>query len=241
MTPRLRPIAFALAVSAVAGLSAGVAAYAVPKIFSDETASATPSTGFASTVIARGTFAQNYTFGIPTVVTVTRKVRIKTKSGFVAKTFKFKVDSVQRAITCEPTNPCDTAVQQATVQPGGSSGWHTHPGATFVAVAQGEGTIYRAIGSLPSDEDRCRDGLCSDADRASHGPERGSGPVRRVHALRPPARDAEYGNQSRPAPAGGLPFGQLRPLISACRRQTPRLGPGAALQSARECASLSRS
>jgi len=147
MTPRLRPIAFALAVSAVAGLSAGVAAYAVPKIFSDETASATPSTGFASTVIARGTFAQNYTFGIPTVVTVTRKVRIKTKSGFVAKTFKFKVDSVQRAITCEPTNPCDTAVQQATVQPGGSSGWHTHPGATFVAVAQGEGTIYRAIGS----------------------------------------------------------------------------------------------
>ena len=43
----------------------------------------------------------------------------------------------QRAITCDPTNPCDTAFQQATVQPGGSSGWHTHPGATFVAVGQG--------------------------------------------------------------------------------------------------------
>jgi quercetin dioxygenase-like cupin family protein len=57
---------------------------------------------------------------------------------------KIKVDSVQRAITCDPTNPCDTAFQQATIQPGGSSGWHTHPGATFVAVAQGEGTIYRA-------------------------------------------------------------------------------------------------
>jgi len=147
MKPRLRPIAFALAVAAVAGFSAGAAAYAIPKIFSDETASATPSLGFASTVLARGTSDQNYTFGIPTVVTVTRKVRIKTKSGFVTKTFKFKVDSVQRAITCEPTNPCDTAVQMATVQPGGSSGWHTHPGATLVAVAQGEGTLYRVVGS----------------------------------------------------------------------------------------------
>ncbi len=35
----------------------------------------------------------------------------------------------------------------ATVQPGGSSGWHTHPGATLVAVAQGEGTLYRVVGS----------------------------------------------------------------------------------------------
>ncbi len=201
MKPRLRPIAFALAVSAVAGLSAGVAAYAVPKIFSDETASATPSTGFASTVIARGTFAQNYTFGIPTVVTVTRKVRIKTKSGFV------------------------------TVRHGGSDGDGSARRVVWLAYAprrdlrrrspRGGHDLSRRRLRLPSDEARRRDGLCSDADRASHGPERGSGPVRRVHALRPPARDAEYGNQSRPAPAGGLPFGQLRPLISACRRQTP--------------------
>jgi len=128
-------------------VAGAVLANGIPKIFSDETASATPSVGFASTVIARGTFLQNYTFGTPTVVALKRKVRIKTKSGFVAKTIKINVNSVQRAITCTPTNPCDTAFQQATVQPGGSSGWHTHPGATFVAVAQGEGTIYRVIGS----------------------------------------------------------------------------------------------
>ncbi len=127
-------------------VAGAVLANGVPKIF-DETASATPSTGFASTVIARGTFVQNYTFGTPTVVTITRKIRVKTKSGFVTKTVKIKVDSVQRAITCNPENPCDTAFQQATVQPGGSSGWHTHPGATFVAVGQGEGTIYRVVGS----------------------------------------------------------------------------------------------
>ena len=41
----------------------------------------------------------------------------------------------------------DTAFQQARVEPGGSSGWHTHPGATFVAVVQGEGTLYRVVGS----------------------------------------------------------------------------------------------
>ncbi len=124
-----------------------VLAYGVPKIFSDETASATPNLGFATTVLARGAFGENFTFGTPVVVVVKRKVRIKTKSGVVTRTVKIKVDSIQRAITCTPTNPCDTAFQQATIQPGGSSGWHTHPGATFVAVAQGEGTLYRVIGS----------------------------------------------------------------------------------------------
>jgi quercetin dioxygenase-like cupin family protein len=124
-----------------------VLAHGVPKIFSADSASATPGVGFTSTVIARGTFVQNFTFGTPVVAAITRKVRIKTKSGVVTKTVKIKVDSVQRAITCAPTNPCDTAFQQATVPVGGSSGWHTHPGATFVAVAQGEGTIYRVVGS----------------------------------------------------------------------------------------------
>jgi mannose-6-phosphate isomerase-like protein (cupin superfamily) len=124
-----------------------VLAYGVPKIFSDESASATPSVGFATNVIARGTFVQNFTFGTPTVIDVKRKVRIKTKSGVVTRTVKIRVDSILSAITCSPTNPCDTAFQTATIQPGGSTGWHTHPGATFVAVAQGEGTIYRVIGS----------------------------------------------------------------------------------------------
>jgi mannose-6-phosphate isomerase-like protein (cupin superfamily) len=124
-----------------------VLAYGVPKIFSNETASATPSVGFATTILSRGTFVQNFTFGTPTVAVVKRKVRIKTKSGVVTRTVSIKVDSILKAIACSPTNPCDTAFQQATIQPGGSTGWHTHPGATFVAVAQGEGTIYRAIGS----------------------------------------------------------------------------------------------
>lgn len=36
----------------------------------------------------------------------------------------------------------DTIVQQVTVQPGGFTGWHSHPGPAFVVVAQGTFTYY---------------------------------------------------------------------------------------------------
>lgn len=36
----------------------------------------------------------------------------------------------------------DTIVQQITVQPGGFTGWHSHPGPAFVVVAQGTFTYY---------------------------------------------------------------------------------------------------
>jgi quercetin dioxygenase-like cupin family protein len=152
MKRRLRSLARLGAVSAAAGLFAGGLVYGALTIFSSGTASATPGRGFTSTVIARGMFGQNYTFGIPSTATLKRTVRLKTKTGVVRKTFSFKIPSVLRAITCDPSNPCDTAFQTATIPPGGSSGWHTHPGATFVAVAQGEGTIYRVVGSSCTSE-----------------------------------------------------------------------------------------
>jgi quercetin dioxygenase-like cupin family protein len=36
----------------------------------------------------------------------------------------------------------DTIVQQITGQPGGFTGWHSHPGPAFVTVAQGTFTYY---------------------------------------------------------------------------------------------------
>ena len=36
----------------------------------------------------------------------------------------------------------DLYVQQNTWQPGGSTGWHTHPGPSFVIVTQGSVTVY---------------------------------------------------------------------------------------------------
>ena len=91
------------------------------------------------------------------------------------ETVKINVDSVQRAITCDPTNPCDTAVQMATVQPGGSSGWHTTR-RDFRRRGPGEGTIYRVVGSDCPGRRSAWDRLCPDAERASHGPEQGTVP-----------------------------------------------------------------
>ncbi len=41
----------------------------------------------------------------------------------------------------------DVAMVQITVDPGGSSGWHSHPGGAIVVVKQGSLTVYRSIGS----------------------------------------------------------------------------------------------
>src|SRR6266576_1132647 len=41
----------------------------------------------------------------------------------------------------------EIVVSQITVQPGGSSGWHSHPGGSIGVVAQGETTIYASVGN----------------------------------------------------------------------------------------------
>jgi quercetin dioxygenase-like cupin family protein len=41
----------------------------------------------------------------------------------------------------------DVAMAQITVGPGGSSGWHSHPGGAIVVVQQGSIIVYDAMGS----------------------------------------------------------------------------------------------
>jgi len=41
----------------------------------------------------------------------------------------------------------DIVVTEITVVPGGSSGWHSHPGGAIVVVKQGDLTVHRSIGS----------------------------------------------------------------------------------------------
>ena len=41
----------------------------------------------------------------------------------------------------------DVAMAQITVDPGGSSGWHSHPGGAIVVVKTGTLTVYQSIGS----------------------------------------------------------------------------------------------
>ena len=41
----------------------------------------------------------------------------------------------------------DVVVAQITVLPGGSSGWHSHPGGAIVVIQQGALTVHRSVGS----------------------------------------------------------------------------------------------
>ena len=41
----------------------------------------------------------------------------------------------------------DVVLAQITVDPGGSTGWHSHPGGAIIVVKQGSLTVYRSIGS----------------------------------------------------------------------------------------------
>ena len=40
----------------------------------------------------------------------------------------------------------DVAMAQITVDPGGSSGWHSHPGGAIIVVKQGSLTVYGSVG-----------------------------------------------------------------------------------------------
>jgi quercetin dioxygenase-like cupin family protein len=41
----------------------------------------------------------------------------------------------------------DIVMVQLTVDPGGSSGWHSHPGGAIIVVKQGSITVHKAVGS----------------------------------------------------------------------------------------------
>ena len=41
----------------------------------------------------------------------------------------------------------DIAMVQITVVPGGSSGWHSHPGGAIIIVKQGTETVHQSVGS----------------------------------------------------------------------------------------------
>lgn len=78
-------------------------------------ATATPPSGIAAQVLARGTIAQANHLRIAGIKLATR-------------------------------GPIDVATVQVTFQPGGSTGWHIHPGPALVTVKAGQLTLHRAEG-----------------------------------------------------------------------------------------------
>ena len=112
---------------------------------------ATPGSGIAAgPVVARGIAGQSIVLGTPSTTTVTKTVKVKVGKKTVTKRVTVTVPTVKPMMSCASAASCDLAFQQITINPGGYTGWHTHPGPTFVAVAQGEGTLYQDASGCPS-------------------------------------------------------------------------------------------
>ena len=135
---------------AVVGLLVG-GAVASAVAFGVVQASATPGAGIVGgPIVARGPVGQNVVLGAPQTATVTRTVQVRVGKKVVRKRVSFKVETVRPMMSCGTATGCDIAFQQLTIAPGGHTGWHTHPGPTFVAVAQGEGTLYHGAAGCPA-------------------------------------------------------------------------------------------
>jgi mannose-6-phosphate isomerase-like protein (cupin superfamily) len=129
-----------LAVVAVGAAVAFVAAQAL----------ATPGSGAVSVYTARGPVSQSVVIGVPRTATATKTVRVRVGRKVVTRRVRFAYETVTPLMTCGASTACDTAYQQLTIPPGGYTGWHTHPGPTFVAVAQGEGSLYHGMSGCPA-------------------------------------------------------------------------------------------
>jgi quercetin dioxygenase-like cupin family protein len=97
----------------------GIALFAAALILSlvSGSAQATPPSGSTSEVIARGTLPAGTVYVAPI-----------------------------RGALVVIKGPMDLATVHVTVAPGGSIGWHSHPGPTMVAVKAGTVTLYEARG-----------------------------------------------------------------------------------------------
>lgn len=63
-------------------------------------------------------------------------------SGFVATVLQRSTTDARIKIQTHPHDLSDILVQQVTIQPGGNSGWHSHPGPGMVAVKAGMVALY---------------------------------------------------------------------------------------------------
>jgi quercetin dioxygenase-like cupin family protein len=131
-------------------LLAGCALLAAGVVGAAVQAWATPGSGAVSNYVARGPVSQSVVVGVPRTETATKTVRLRVGRKVVTKHVQFTYETVTPLMTCGAATACDTAYNQLTIAPGGQTGWHTHPGPTFVAVAQGEGTLYHAGSGCPS-------------------------------------------------------------------------------------------
>lgn len=89
---------------------------------------ASPASGFTGTTLAKGSFAE-----FLVVNHLTRKELQKYAAGFAGDTW----------LSLEKTQgPSDLYIQTNTWQPGGTTGWHRHPGHSLIIITSGQVTQY---------------------------------------------------------------------------------------------------
>ena len=119
-------------------------------VFGTAQALATPGSGAVSNYVARGPVSQSVVIGVPRSATARKTVTVRVGRKVVRRRVSFTYQTFTPLMTCGASTTCDTAYQQLTIPPGGYTGWHTHPGPTFVAVAGGEGTLYHDMAGCPA-------------------------------------------------------------------------------------------
>lgn len=88
---------------------------------------ATPSSGFSGTTTAKATLGQ---------------LDINANTVLPADPTDAHIPASVWGALLKTKGQTDLYVQQNTWQPGGSTGWHTHPGPSLVIVTQGTVTVY---------------------------------------------------------------------------------------------------
>lgn len=95
-----------------------------------ESAQSTPASGFTGATLAKGTFTE---FQVTNRLTQDQLQRLA--PGFPGDTWS----SLEKT-----AGPSDLYIQTNTWAPGGTTGWHTHPGHSLIVITSGQVTEYRA-------------------------------------------------------------------------------------------------
>lgn len=125
----------------IATLVAGAALAALASV-----ALATPPTGLVSQLLGRGAAQDELKVAVPTEVTVTQVKRIRVKGKWRTRRVKVTKTVDRALVNCRSSSPCDVAAVRATLAPGGSTGWHSHPLPSLVIVKTGSLTMREAKG-----------------------------------------------------------------------------------------------
>jgi quercetin dioxygenase-like cupin family protein len=103
---------------------------------------ATPPSGTVGAFLVRGTSTETFAVAVPREVMEAKKTRVRVDGKLRTRVAHEKTKILQPIISCGAKTPCDAVVQTIDFAPGGSTGWHSHPGALVVVVKAGAVTRY---------------------------------------------------------------------------------------------------